>query len=329
MDFNKMNSVAYLSPTGKTKVGDNVKKSELYAKEKDAVKHSFGDLGPAFSWSDSAVDNKLREFARLVIKTTNDMVAEAPDVISNILPVETIQPGDSFKLQELHGVSVYYGTYGASVRMSRPQFTTYTATTNLKEIGLKLDLTQVRTGKYSPSELATYVSGLVNAWRNHLLFTTTLAGMTAYSSGGAQYVSGAGLGFGTMTRAFASLTDEADAAYLVGRRQAIHALSNMSGWTDTGITEFQRTGSVGSYAGIPVLKVDAFTDPDYGTVYPMPATELWLFSSLPAGRMVVADRMRTAEEVVLRNETMNMYFRWDDGVGIFYTNRIARIAAIT
>jgi len=64
-------------------------------------------------------------------------------------------------------------------------------------------------------------------------------------------------------------------------------------------------------------------------VYPFPKDDLWIFSELPAGRIVSAGALRTSSETILKNETMNMYMRWDDGIGIFHTDRIARIAAIT
>jgi len=330
--LNKTKSVGYISPSG-ISVGSNSINSNdrytLYANEKKAVKEDFAALGNNFNYNDPAVKKKYEDFARYVIKETSQTVLGTPDLLSSLLPTESIQPGDTFKLRELHGVSIYYGTYGASVRMSRPQFTEYSATTNLKEVGLKLELTQIRTGKYSPSELADYTSSLITAWRNHLLFVTTLAGMTVYQTGGSYYQAGTNVAFGTMNTAFNKLTDEGDIKMIIGRRTAIHYLSNMSGWGESAKDEFQNLGQVGKYAGVPVIKVNSFTDPDYGTVYPMPANELWVVSQLPAGRAVVADQLRTADEMILQNETMNIYFRWDDGIGIFHPNRIVRVAAIT
>lgn len=327
--LNKMKSVGYISPAGLSGNARNASRYDLYAKEKNILKEDFASLGNNFNYNDPAVKEKFDAFARLVIKNTSQTVIGTPDLISSILPTETIQPGDTFRLREIHGVNVYYGTYGAAVRMSRPQFTEYSATTNLKEVGLKLELTQIRTGKYSPSELADYTSNLIRAWRNHLLFVTTLAGSTDYQSGGSYYQTGATLSFSDMNKGIAKLTDEGDIKMIIGRRTAIHYLSNMSGWSDNAKDEFKDLGQVGKYAGIPVIKVSSFTDPDYGTIYPMPANELWIISELPAGRAVIADQLRTADEMILSNETMNIYFRWDDGIGIFKPNRIVRVAAIT
>jgi len=330
MGVNKNMSVGYISPAGITRTPETADdKFTLYAKEKEIIRDEFKSLGKNFNWNDAAVKGKLNEFARQVITRTQQTVLGVNDLISLCLPTETIQPGDTFVLRELHGVAIYYGSYGAAVRMSRPQFTQYTQTTNLKEVGLKLELTQIRTGKYSPSELAEYTSNLVTAWRNRLLFVTTLAGMSQFQASGAQYTAGTSLAFGTMNTAINTLTDEAEIKLIVGRRQAIHGLSNMSGWSETSKDQFRDTGMVGKYAGIPVMKVNSFTDPDYGTVYPMPADELWIFSDLPAGRIVIADSLRSADETLLQTETMNLYFRWDDGIGIFYPNRIARVASIT
>jgi len=330
MGVNKNMSVGYISPAGLTRTTNTGNdKYALYAKEKAIIQDEFKSLGKNFNWNDANVKSKLEEFARQVITRTQQTVLGVNDLISMCLPTETIQPGDTFVLRELHGVAIYYGSYGAAVRMSRPQFTQYTQTTNLKEVGLKLELTQIRTGKYSPSELAEYTSNLVTAWRNRLLFVTTLAGMSQFQASGAQYQAGTALAFGTMNTAINKLTDEAEIKLIVGRRQAIHGLSNMSGWGETGIDQFQADGMVGKYAGIPVMKVNSFTDPDYGTVYPMPEDELWIFSDLPAGRIVIADTLRSADETLLQTETMNIYFRWDDGIGIFYPNRIVRVAAVT
>jgi len=332
--LNKTSSVGYISPAGISRAADSTNsKYALYKNEKEIIRDEFKSLGKNFDWTDPNVAGKLKEFARQVIKRTGQTIHgpgdAGQDLTSLCLPTETIEPGDTFILRELHGVNIYYGSYGAAVRMSRPQFTQYTQTTNVKEVGLKLELSQIRSGKYSPSELAAYTSSLITAWRNRLLFVTTLAGMTAYQSGGDQYQAGTALAFGTMNAAINKLTDEAEIKLIVGRRQAIHSLSNMSGWGETGIDQFQAAGQVGKYAGIPVHKVNSFTDPDYGTLYPMPEDELWVFSDLPAGRMVIADSLRTADETLLQTETMNIYFRWDDGIGIFYPNRIVRVAAVT
>lgn len=325
--LNKQMSVGYISPAGISRSNDTNRFS-LYSKEKKIILDEFAAFGNNFNWNDAPVKDKMSEFARLVIKNTSQNVLGTEDLWGAVLPTEFIQPGDTFKLRELHGVNIYYGTYGASVRMSRPQFTEYSATTNLKEVGLKLDLTQIRTGKYSPSELADYTSSLITAWRNYLLFTTTLGGMTAYGSGGAQSVAWGGGSFGTMNAAIDAMTDEGDVKMIVGRRSAIHHLSTLSGWSESSKEDFENLGQVGKYAGIPVVKVGSFADPDYGTIYPMPKTQLWLFSDLPAGRAVVADSLRTADEIILQNETMNIYFRWEDGIGIFYPNRIAVANAV-
>lgn len=319
---NKQQSVGFITPAGMSRNtgGDRYK---LYAKEKEILKKEFASITGNFNYNDPVVKGKFEQFARLVIKNTTQTVLGTPDLIPSILPTESIQPGDTFKLREIHGVNIYYGTYGASVRMSRPQFTEYSATTNLKEVGLKLELTQIRTGKYSPSELADYTANLIRAWRNRLLFVTTLAGMTAYQSGGAQY-QGVST-FASMNLGINKLTDEGDIKMLIGRRNAIHILSALDGWSDASKEEFENVGQVGKYAGIPVVKVNSFTDPDYGTVYPMPSDELWIISELPAGRAVIADSLRTADEIILSNETMNIYFRWDDGIGIFKPNRIVRL----
>lgn len=323
-------STGFISPNGISKTRTKSQsKYDLFRKEKDIIRDEFKSLGNNINWNSPDVKKKLQEFSSQVIKNTQQTVIGSNDLTELCLPVETIQPGDTFVLHELHGVAIHYGTYGGAVRMSRPQFTKYSQTTELKEVGLALELTNIRTGKYSPSELAEYTSSLVTAWRNYLLFVTTLAGMTVYSSGGDQYQAGTNVAFGTMNTAIGKITDESEIKMIVGRRTAIHQLSNMSGWSDTAKDEFKDYGQVGSYAGIPVMKVNSFTDPDYGTVYPMPSNELWIFSELPAGRMVIADRLRTAEETILKNEMMNIYFRWDDGIGIFNTNRIVRVAAIT
>ena len=324
----KNSSVAFISPAGLSRT-KNSNKYEIFSAEKKIIKEEFKALGKNFDWNDKPVKAKLEEFAKQVIKTTSQTVLGTPDLWSVVLPVEQIEPGDTFKLRELHGVNIYYGTYGASVRMSRPQFTEFSATTNLKEVGLKLELQQIRSGKYSPSELAEYTSSLITAWRNRLLFVNTLAGMTEFQAGGAQYQAGTSLAFGTMQAAFDRLTDESDAKVFIGRRSAIHKLSTMTGWSEAAKEEFEKEGQVGTYAGVPVIKVTSFTDPDYSTVYPMPSDELWLFSDLPAGRAVIADSLRTSSETILQNETMNIYFRFDDGLGIFYPARIVRIAAIT
>jgi hypothetical protein len=117
----------------------------------------------------------LNSFARKVIETSID-VSKDIDIIPSLLPTEEIDPGDTFVWHELYGAQVWYGTYGAAARLSRPMLKEYTATTNLKEVGLKLDLTQIQTGKYSPSELGEFTAALINAWRQRLLFTTTING---------------------------------------------------------------------------------------------------------------------------------------------------------
>ncbi len=327
--LNKTKSVGFISPSGISK-NKYVDRFDLYRKERELIKEDFKGIGGSsvLNWQDPIVAGKLQEFARQVINVTSENVNRGPNLLELVLPTETVQPGDTFVLREIHGVDIFYGTYGASVRMSRPQFTQYTQTTNLKEVGLKLELTQIRTGKYSPSELADYTTGLITAWRNYLLFTTTLSGATAYASGGAQYQSGAGIGVPTMLAALNRLNDDAEPKVIIARRSALAKLSNM-GLSEASKEEFEKYGQVGTWAGIPVVKVNSFTDPDYGLVTPFLANDLWIFSEAPAGRVVIADALRTNDEIIAQNETMNMYFRWDDGIGIFYTPRIVRVALIS
>lgn len=322
MGNNKLSQVASLTPRGSTK-NSNHDKYALYRKEKDILKEEFKAFGRDINWNDVAIQGKLNEFARQIIDTVNTHLNQQ-DLVETVLPAETVEPGDTYVLHELSGVNVYEGTYGASVRMNRPQFTKYTATPNVKDVGLDLQLALIRTGKYSASELADYAAGVIRAWRNHLLFTTTLAGMSVYQSGGAYYQGNAD-SFATLDAAFAKMTDEEDVGMIIGRRKAIHVIANMSGWADPSKEEFKSIGQVGRYAGVPIIKVNSFTDPDYGTVSPMTTTDLWMFSTLPAGRVVFADRLRSSQETKLENETLKIYLRWDDAIGIWHTNRIVRM----
>jgi hypothetical protein len=326
MSNNKLKTAAALTP--RPLKGGTTEKFKLYNAEKELLRKEFESYGTNLDWNDPTVSKKLHEFARQVIQVTNTYV-NTPGLVETLLPGETVMPGDDLVSYELSGINVYEGTYGASVRMSRPQFTKYTATPNLKEVGLKLQLAQIRTGKYSASELADYTVNVITAWRNHMFFTTTLIGSTVYQSGGAQYLAGTALAFPTMDAAYAKLSDDADARVIVARRNGIHHISNMSGWSDTAKDEFKDLGQVGSYGGTPIVKVNSFTDPDYGTVYPFGTGDIFIFSELPAGRVVFADRLRSSEETIMRNETMNIYFRFDDGIGIWHTDRIVRIAAVT
>lgn len=328
--LNKNSSYGFISPAGINSSAASkliVGRNDVYNRERAVIKAEFANVGS--DWSDPGLNGKLKEFAKQVIKVTTEGVRDATDLITVVLPAETIAPGDTYVQRDIHGVGIYQGTYGAAVRMSRPQFTQYTQTTNLKQVGLKLDLIQIKTGKYSPSELADYTSGLITAWRNRLLFVTTLAGATEYQSSGDQHIAGTSLAFGTMTAAFQKLTDVSDPALMIGRRYAIHKLSTMSGWSDTVIDEFKNTGAVGMYAGIPVVKVNSFTDPDYGWISPMDDDDLWIFSSLPAGRVVISETLEASDEIILSDRTMNIYYNWADGIGIFHTDRIVRVQNVT
>jgi hypothetical protein len=327
--INKKMSVGFVSTNQLASQDSPVNRVNLYRDEKKVIKESFKTLGNTFNWNDAPVDAKVREFAKDVIETITEDVTQKQDLLGLVLPVEDIEPGETFVLHELHGVNIYYASYGGAVRMSRPQFTKYSGTTTPKEIGLDFELQQIKAGKYSPTELADYATGLITAWRNHLLFVTTLAGMTAYQSGGAQYQSGTTATFLTMDNAIDKLTDEGETSFIIGRRYALHKLSRMTGWSDDSKDQFRDQGQIGRYAGMPVMKTNSFTDPDYGTVYPMPKNEMWLFSSMPAGWWIKATGVRTAEETILQNERLHIYIRWDDGIAITHTNRISRIAAIT
>lgn len=319
-------SAGFITPSGMSRSADGAghKRWELYRKEKELLKEEFKSFGKVFDWGDPKMQKKLKAIARQVIESVAIEVTQKDDLISLIMPVEPLEPGDTFVSRELHGAAVYYGTYGAAVRMSRPQFTQYTATTNLKEVGFELDLTSIRTGRYSPSELATYVADLIQAWRNKLLFDT-MGALSVYSSAGAQYIDGTPFAQGTMETALAALNDDAEPKLIVGRRNAIVKLSTFSAYSDVAKREFETQGQVGAWGGIPVLKVNSFTDPDYGNVYPLSSTSLWMFSEAPVGIMAQADALRTADEIKLQNEVMNLYFRWDDGFGIWRTGRAVHI----
>ena len=322
-------SVAFVSPVNKT-TSDSTEKIKLFNDEKAAIKAEFAALGNVVDWNDPVVQKQLKAIAKQVInKTTN--FTSVNDMIPLILPTEEIDPGDTFVMSEVYGGNIYQSTCGASVRMSRPQFVKYSATTNTKEVGMKLELTQIAKGKYSPSELGEYIGNLILAWRNRLLFTTTLAGMTAYQSGGAQYEAGTSLAVATVLSAIENLTEDAESKFMIGRRFAMHKLVTMtnSNWSDATLDEVKRFGMIGSYAGVPVMKVNSWTDKEYGLISPFPATDLWIFSDLPAGRYIRESSIRTSSETIAQNETMNMFWRWGDGIGIFWTDRISRIGAIT
>lgn len=323
MKLNKLQSVAFVTPNSSKNT-----KNDLFKQEKQILKEEFAALGNQIEWDAPDVQKKLKALARQVITVTTDVVNQT-DLIGGLLPTETIEPGDTYTKHELSGPNVYFGTYGASVRMSRPQFTPYSATPQLKEVGIKLDLAKVQRGKYSASELGNYTAGLITAWKNRLLFTTTLAGMSAYQSGGAQYKAGTSLGVSTLLSTIDLITDEAELKVIVARRNAIHQLANQSAWSNETKREFEVSGQIGTYGGMPVVKVNSFTDNDYGVVYPFPKDELWMFSELPAGVYVSAGALRTSSETILQNESLNIYMRWDDGIGIFHSDRIARCAVIT
>ena len=336
--LNKLQSVGYFNPRGAANHSPTTGNSlfRIYKEEKDAIKKSFQAL-QSVGWDSPEVKKILKAFGRQIITTVSDNI-EQTDLIPALLPSETIQPGDTYVLHELSGAKVYVGSYGASVRMSRPQFTSYSVTPILKEVGMRLVLAEIESGKYSPSELGTYISGLIVAWKNRMFFTTTLAGMSQYQSGGAQYQSGSNLAVGTMLSALDKLSDESEIKAIVGRRSAIHQLANLRGFSgnservalsDLSKREFETRGMIGTYAGAPVIKVNSFTDLDYGQVYAFPKDELFVFSELPAGRYVTSGGVRTAQVVSEVSESLDMIFRWEDAILISHPDRIVRVAGIS
>jgi len=132
-----------------------------------------------------------------------------------------------------------------------------------------------------------------------------------------------------MDAAIAKITDESDLGIIVGRRTAIHKLARSSGWSDNDKETINRTGQVGTYMGMPVMKVNSFTDPEYGDVHPMASNVLWLFSGLPLGKIAYASRLTSSQETIMRTGRLNIYLGWDDGIGIWRTNRAAVVGAIT
>lgn len=333
-------STAFLSPKAYEASGvPGNSRHALYKKEKEVIKKEFESLGGHIDWTSPDMQKKLSEFAAAVITTITDQIGQV-ELITQFLPVETIQPGETLTIHEIHGPTIYYSTYGASVRMSRPQFTKFTATTNLKEIGLKLNLVQLQVGKYSASELADYATKLITAWRNRFLFVDTLKGLTDYQAAGSQNIdAGGALVVADVDDAIDAISDEFEMSSMIGRRLGIHQLAQLSPWaistsstsgpSDLQKREFETNGIVGNYAGMNVLKVNSFTDLDYGQVYPFPSDEIWMFSDAPVGTYVQAGALRTSNETILQNETLNIFMRWDDGIGIFHTDRAAVIDGIT
>ena len=106
-------------------------------------------------------------------------------------------------------------------------------------------------------------------------------------------------------------------------------LADNSGYSNDTRREFETKGQIGTFMGAPIIKGSTYTDPLYGTVYPMLSNDLWLFTGAPAGVYVRSSAIRTSDEIVPSSEVMNMYIRWDDGYAIWKTDRIARCAAIT
>lgn len=301
----------------------------LYKTEKKLIEERFKSVtGNNFSWGDPEVQKELKAVAKQIITVSQEYI-DTEDLVDVVLPTADVEPGDTYVHREFYGVDVHYGTYGGAIRTSRPNFRQYTAKPVLKEVGFDLKLVNIRTGKYSPTEVADYARLVITSWRNHLLFTTTIKGMAAFQSGGAQYQAGTSVAFATVDKAINKVTDEADVGFIVGRRAAINKLAHASGWSEVAKRQYETIGQVGSYNGIPVIRVNSFTDPIYGTVSPFGDDELFFFSELPIGYTVYADRLRMADEIILANESMKIYMRWDDIFGIFWANRGAILDAIT
>lgn len=332
--MNKLETVGFFNPSSAdiTLGSDDAKRRQLYAAEKREIKKDFAAYGEGILDINAPdVQKRLTAIARKVINVAVDQVAFENDIIPLVLPIANVNPGDTYVTDELSGPMIYQGSYGAPVQMSRPNVQRFTVTTSLKEVGIELVLQQIAAGKYSPSELGDYTAKLAVAWRNRMLFTNTLSGLTAYQSGGARYVSAPTLSAKDIEGGLAKLSDEADPKVFVGRRKAVHALSQLSGFSDETKREFEVNGKLGRYIGAQVVQVYGYQDNDYGLVYPMLTDDLWLFSSQPAGVWVTAAGLRTTSETIARSETLNMYFRWDDGVGIDSNklDRIVRFAGVT
>ena len=310
----------------KPSTGGNWDSYKLYDEERKAVRADFEGLN-INDTENPEVRKKLSAFSKKIVERVT-FVLPSSEIIDMALPRQEVGIGITIEAHELGGAVVHEGVYGGAVRMSKPIQKPYTLTTKLKEVGQELVLANIQSGKYSPSEIGDYVGMLIGASRNRLLFHT-LENMSAYAGSGTQVTSGAGLGIPTMIVALKTLTDGADAKVIFGRRNALYELSNNPNFSDQTERDFEERGQIGNFAGVPVVKVNSFTDPIYGFVYPMRNDDLWIFSEQPAGRFGVTSDVVSSSEIIMRRGVMHLYYRWDDGLAIWKTDRIARVSSIT
>lgn len=297
-----------------------------YSEERKAIKEDLKDLN-VHDVDEPVVRGKLKAIANKIITKTIDQMPTA-DLTDIILPRVDGVIGNVIEQQEIEGLQIYESTYGAAVRMSQPMFKPYTITTNPKEMGVRIILADLQSGKYSTSQVGEYAGMLIGAFRTRLVFRT-LEANASFASGGSQYQAGTGLNVGTLISAIGKLSDEGDIKVIVGRRAGIIGLSKSTAFSNDTRREFETKGQVGTFAGIPVMKVNSFTDLTYGTVYPFASNVLWIFCEAPAGRFMVVQDVQAATELIARDGAMNIYYRWDDGCAIWKPNRAAVIAAIT
>jgi len=299
-----------------------------YSEERKAIKEDLKGMNVYNFEGDPTVRKTLQAIAKKVINTTVDQVP-LYDLSGIILPRVDGEVGTTIEQHEIEGLRIYEGTYGAAVRMSAIQIKPYTVTTNLKEIGIRIVLADLQSGKYSTSEVGEYAAQLIGAYRNRLIFRTLEANASLTTSGSNYMAAGGPLGAATMLMSLGTISDEAEIKVILGRRRAVARLSANAGYSNDTRREFEKTGQIGTYAGVPVLQVNSWTDPTYGSVAPFAKDELWLFSTLPCGRFMVVKDVDASTELVARNGVMNIYYRWDDGAAIWKPSRAFRIDGIT
>ncbi len=240
-------------------------------KKKDRIspeeRQAFAEKMKAVNWRDP--EERLA-VATDIIKWVIDDVYD-DDIIGMIADVETFNEGEEVKFHILEGLIAYIHEPGSFAPRSVLTKTEVVLPTQLVSVATELDIGQLRSGRYGTiNDLRRRATEALLGRRNKLLWETTYGAVTATATDG-NYATFASSATAATKRAAidAALTYVHDnnsqgPKAIIGRYTALDWLPDLgtSYWSDRMLDEINRTGFVGEYKGVPVIRLRSYKDED-------------------------------------------------------------------
>jgi len=289
---------------------------------RDKTQNLFADIDPT---NNSRSMDKLDAIAEKVFEKVKRVVTTY-NPVPLMYDVRRGQLGKTLEAHEIQGGRVYNRTYGGFMNISQLKHVTYTITSRPAAVHFQLPIEQLKTGRYSVSDLVFAASQAIIRYKTALAYDTYVS---AYTTGSTGYVTNAGgvaISKTVIDNAIDSLADfDVSSITVFGRYSKLTPITDFTGYADVALEEMRKSGVIGKYRGASVLRVKYDVDEVYGTEA-FQDTSLFLLSNEKYfNRYVEVEPLTRNQWIDPADKTMHMTFSFEDGAAIWklkYGHRI-------